>query len=67
MEDDAMTDKVFQQIMMVRKTGYTNMYDLHGVNCVAKRLGCKELLKYLKSEENQDKYFHMITTGERPS
>ena len=57
-----MTDKVRKQILAIRDTGLTNMFDLVAVQRIANEMGLYELVVYL--EENRKEYAHFILTGE---
>lgn len=57
-----MTDKVRKQILAIRDTGLTNMFDVVAVQCIANDMGFYELVVYL--EENRKEYAHFILTGE---
>lgn len=58
-----MSDTVFEQILAIRETGETNMFDVPRVREIAAREGYFELLDYL--EENTAGYSRFILTGER--
>ena len=60
-----MSDTVFDQILAIRETGETNMFDVPRVREIAAREGYFELLDYL--EENTAGYSRFILTGERGS
>ncbi len=57
-----MTDKVRKQILAIRDTGLTNMFDVVAVQRIASDMGFYELVVYL--EENRKEYTHFILTGE---
>ena len=57
-----MTDKVQEQILAIRDTGLTNMFDVVLVQRIANDMGFYELVVYL--EENRKEYAHFILTGE---
>jgi hypothetical protein len=57
-----MTDKVRKQILAIRDTGLTNMFDAVTVQRIANDRGFYELVVYL--EENRKEYAHFILTGE---
>ena len=59
-----MTKKIFDQIMVIRDSGETNMLDTRNVQWIANRDGYYELVIYL--EENSREYWHFIMTGEAP-
>lgn len=53
---------VKEQILAVRDTGETNMFDVKMVQVIAMREGFYELVVYL--EEHKQAYSHFILTGE---
>lgn len=57
-----MTDKVREQIMTVRKTGLTNMFDLNAVQRIAYDMDFFELVNFI--EEEKPAYVRFILTGE---
>ena len=57
-----MTDKVRKQILAIRETGLTNMFDVIAVQRIANDMGFYELIVY--HEENRKEYAHFILTGE---
>ena len=57
-----MSDKVREQILAVRDTGLTNMFDINTVQRIAYDAGYYELVNYL--EEHRKEYVHFILTGE---
>jgi len=57
-----MTDKVYKQILSIRDTGLTNMFDVATVQRIAYEMGFYELAVYL--DENRKEYAHFILTGE---
>lgn len=59
-----MTQKIRDQILAVRDTGLTNMFDIYGVQVVAYRFALYELVEYLTEPENRKEYSHFILTGE---
>lgn len=59
-----MTETIKQQVLQVRKTGRTNMFDIRMVNQVATELGCEELVEFLKTQANREVYAQFILTGE---
>ena len=58
-----MTDKVREQILAVRATGRTNMFDTNAVQVIADEMHFYELVVFI--EEHKDKYAHFILTGEQ--
>ena len=59
-----MSETVKEQILAVRETGRTNMFDIRMVNQVATELGCEELVEFLKTRANREVYAQFILTGE---
>ena len=57
-----MTDTVREQILAIRDTGLTNMFDVPTVQRLAYDRGYYELVWYL--EEHRSEYAHFILTGE---
>jgi hypothetical protein len=57
-----MTDKVKEQILAIRDTGETNMFDTARVQRMAYDRGFYELVLFL--EEHKKEYAHFILTGE---
>ena len=57
-----MTEKVKEQILAIRATGLTNMFDLPMVQRLAYERDFFELVCYL--EEHPKEYAHFILTGE---
>ena len=61
-----MTQTVKVQILKVRDTGETNMFDANAVSYIANRLGLYELVVYLMDKANRKEYAQFIMTGEAP-
>jgi len=57
-----MTDKVKEQILAIRATGLTNMFDTIMVQRLANDMNYYELVIFI--EENRKEYVHFILTGE---
>ena len=57
-----MDEKVREQILAIRDTGLTNMFDLPMVQRLAYDRGFYELVTYL--EDHRKEYVHFILTGE---
>lgn len=57
-----MTETIKKQILAIRDTGLTNMFDYKTVQRIAFEKNFYELVCYI--EENRDKYFHFILYGE---
>ena len=57
-----MTETMKDQILAIRDTGLTNMFDVNAVQRLAYERDFYELVVYL--EENRKEYVHFILTGE---
>ena len=57
-----MSEKVREQILAIRDTGLTNMFDIHVVQRLAFERDFYELVLYL--EEHPKEYVHFILYGE---
>lgn len=57
-----MTETIKDQILAIRDTGLTNMFDVNAVQRLAYERDFYELVVYL--EENRKEYVHFILTGE---
>lgn len=57
-----MTETIKEQILAIRDTGLTNMFDVNMVQRLAYERDFYELVVYL--EENREEYVHFILTGE---
>ncbi len=57
-----MDAKVRDQILAVRDTGLTNMFDVNAVQRIAYEMDYYELVNYL--EEHRKEYVRFILTGE---
>lgn len=57
-----MTETIKEQILAIRDSGETNMFDTRMVQYIANREGYYELVVYL--EEHRKEYVHFIMTGE---
>ena len=57
-----MDKKTKEQILAIRDTGLTNMFDVATVQRIAYDMGFHELAVYL--EERRKEYTHFILTGE---
>lgn len=55
-------DKLKEQILSVRASGLTNMFDIYVVESIARKLGYVELVTYLNQENSN--YFAFIMFGE---
>lgn len=58
-----MSDKVRDQVLAIRATGRTNMFDTNAVQIIADEMRFYELVVFI--EEHKDKYVHFILTGEQ--
>ena len=56
-----MTDKVFRQLMEIRREGRSNMFDINMVQRLAYEKDYFELVMYI--EEHKKEYVHFIMTG----
>ena len=57
-----MGEKIKEQILYIRATGLTNMFDIPMVQKLANEYGFYELVVFL--EENRDSYIHFILYGD---
>lgn len=57
-----MTEKIKEQIIAIRDTGLTNMFDTNMVQRLAYEHGFYELVVFI--EENRKEYVHFILYGE---
>lgn len=57
-----MTETIKEQILAIRDTGLTNMFDVNTVQRLAYERDFYELVVYL--EENRKEYVHFTLTGE---
>lgn len=57
-----MTEKIKEQILAIRDTGETNMFDTARVQRMAYDRDCCELVLFL--EKHKQEYAHFILTGE---
>ena len=60
-----MTQKIKEQILAIRETGLTNMFDVNMVQRLAYERDFYELVNYL--EEHRKEYVRFIMTGEEES
>jgi len=58
-----MTEQIRDQILKVRDSGLTNMFNTGAVRWIASRMGFSELAAYLE-DDNTREYAHFILTGE---
>lgn len=59
-----MTSEVRDQILKVRDTGLTNMFDVNAVQRIAFGMDMFDLAIYLDDRENRREYAHFIMTGD---
>lgn len=57
-----MTEKIKKQILAIRDTGLTNMFDTRTVHLLANEMDFIELVVFL--EEHKGQYVRFILTGE---
>ena len=57
-----MTKKIKKQIIEIRATGLTNMFDIHNVQRIANDMKFYELVVFI--EEHKGDYAKFILTGE---
>ena len=57
-----MDERVKEQILAIRDTGLTNMFDLNAVQRIAYEMDFYELVNFI--EENKVAYVRFILTGE---
>lgn len=60
-----MDEKVLEQLMAVRSSGKSNMFDTIAVQRIAFEAGFYELVNFI--EENRTAYVRFILTGEMPA
>ena len=58
-----MDSKIIEQILKVRNTALTNMFDLKNVKFIAEELELFELVAYIQKCENEQEYVNFILTG----
>ena len=57
-----MTSKIKEQILAIRDTGLTNMFDIQMVQRIANEMKFYELVNFLENEKN--KFVKFILSGE---
>ena len=57
-----MDERIKEQILAIRETGLTNMFDIHMVQRIASEMEFWELVIFL--EESKEEYVHFVLTGE---
>ncbi|MFA7109723.1 MAG: DUF5049 domain-containing protein [Sphaerochaetaceae bacterium] len=60
-----MDNKIIEQILKVRDTSLTNMFDLKNVKFIAEELELLELVAYIEKRENEKEYINFILTGKQ--
>lgn len=60
-----MTDKIKEQILAIRDTGLTNMFDMAAVQRIAYGMDFYDLVIWL--EDNRKAYSHFILYGDEAS
>lgn len=58
-----MNKRVREQILVIRETGETNMFDFSRVQQLASERGFFELVLFL--EDHRDEYIHFILYGDK--
>lgn len=58
-----MTEQIKEQILKVRDSGLTNMFNTGAVQWIASQMGLSELAAYLAGNDAGE-YVHFILTGE---
>ena len=58
-----MTEKIKADVLKVRDTGRTNMFDVYAVQRIAYELELFDLVLYLEEEDNWGEYKQFIITG----
>ena len=58
-----MEDKLIEEILIVRDTGRTNMFDVYGVQRIANELELYDLVIFLEEKKNWKEYTRFILTG----
>jgi len=59
-----MDEKIKEQILKVRDTGRTNMFDVNAVQRIAFDMDLFDLAIFLDDRDNRSKYAHFIITGD---
>ncbi|AOW74214.1 MAG: DUF5049 domain-containing protein [Limosilactobacillus pontis] len=60
-EELAQRDRIRQQVLQIRNTGETNMFDVENVKRLAYYYNCHDLIKYLNTDRAG--YIKLILTG----
>ncbi len=59
-----MTEKIKEEVLQVRATGRTNMFDVNAVQRIAYELELHDLVLFLEEKRNWGPYVRLILTGE---
>lgn len=59
-----MTEKIKEEILQVRDTGWTNMFDVNAVQRIAYELELYDLVLFLDEKRNWGPYVCFILAGE---
>ena len=59
-----MTEKIKADVIKVRDTGRTNMFDVYAVQRIAYELELFDLVLYFEDKDNWGEYTHFIITSE---
>lgn len=59
------TDRIVQQILIIRDSGLCNLFDIRCVQREANDRQLYDLVLYLESKSNRDQYANFIMFGER--
>ena len=62
-QTDPLTDTIIEQILTVRDTGRTNMFDVQTVAVIANELELYELVAFLSDRKNWSSYAEFILHG----
>ena len=65
-QQNELTDDIIGQILEVRDTGETNMFDYRAVQRIAYDLGHFELVMFLENKKNRHDYCEFILHGKKP-
>lgn len=58
-----MNEEIKNEILAVRETGATNMFDVRTVKEIARQLAFDELADFLSDKKNHQAYCNFILTG----
>ena len=62
---DEITDEIVEQIIAVRDTGKTNMFDVQAVMYYANEMDFFQLVNFLSERKNRNAYCEFILYGKR--